>query len=128
MTMIAASLFAFIPVSWCCDARTDIWSLTQRDALPFVGRETDEADLRRLDADSAQDELVLDHVAHPGVDDLAVARERGDRIARIAEHADELVVERRRNGLGRRRRRLRRLLADRADAVAVDVLLVGIRC
>src|ERR1051325_619379 len=108
------------------DARDSDWSLPERDALANVGRESDEADLGRLDAEAAQNELAFDHVAHAGVDDVAFARERGDRITRIAEHADELVVERWRNGRRGRRRNLRLRLADRADAVVVDVLLVRV--
>src|SRR5689334_12377732 len=98
---------------------------SQWNAKRDVRRETDIPDLGRLDSDAAQDELPFDDLSGARVDDLSFAGEGGDRALRAAEHADEFPRELRRRGRGRRRGNLR-LVACGTDAVAVDVLLIGI--
>src|SRR6478736_1937911 len=93
-------------------------SLTDRDARFCLRRKTDVADFHRFDSDAPQNELALDRVSGADVDDLAVARERGDGTSRRAECPDVVIDElrrrgrlwhRRRHGFGRRLRHRWRL-------------------
>src|SRR5205085_10567588 len=114
------SLF-FIGCPESSDAsRIELSLLSDRHARLGVGGGTDVADLHRLDADAAEDELAIERLAHAHVDDLALAGERGDGVVGRTERADVLVRERRRRGRRRRWRRRRngpRVLAVVADAV-----------
>src|SRR2546423_8904967 len=118
MAMIAV-LSRFI-----CLAVSDAWAgetsllLPERNAGGLVGRESDEADVDRLDPDALQDELPVDRLTDADVDDLTVSGEGGDRIGGASERADVLVGERRRDRLRRRMdlRHDRTLLACVADA------------
>src|SRR5438477_9506037 len=80
-------------------------SLADGDPCFHVCGKADITDLHRFDADRAQDELAVDRLTDPHVDDRAISGERGDRISRRAERSNVVIRELRRRRWTRRLRR-----------------------